>query len=118
MRMETLQAIGRQIRAEIEEINESLERWRTQEFDDGCPSGVPPNSGNMGSGAWERRLRARMTDLLFALERLDDDDFGTCEDCGREIPIARLLAVPTATRCVGCMEVCERRGHADLQAAY
>jgi DnaK suppressor protein len=37
-----------------------------------------------------------------ALSRRAAGDDGRCIDCGRPIPIARLLARPTATRCVNC----------------
>ena len=35
-----------------------------------------------------------------ALERIDEGTFGICMDCGREIPEARLKAVPWAAYCV------------------
>jgi DnaK suppressor protein len=35
-----------------------------------------------------------------ALERIDDGTFGLCADCGREIPEARLNAVPWTPYCV------------------
>jgi DnaK suppressor protein len=37
-----------------------------------------------------------------ALERLADGLYGTCEDCGAEIPTERLKFRPEATRCVAC----------------
>jgi DnaK suppressor protein len=39
-----------------------------------------------------------------ALQRLadDPDDFGTCQDCGDEVPFARLEAMPYAEYCVDC----------------
>lgn len=39
-----------------------------------------------------------------ALRRLyaDPDAFGRCEDCGDEIDLARLEAVPYAAACIGC----------------
>jgi DnaK suppressor protein len=37
-----------------------------------------------------------------ALERLSDGLYGTCEDCGAEIPTERLKFRPEATRCVAC----------------
>ena len=37
-----------------------------------------------------------------ALERIEAGVYGTCGDCGREIPKARLNAIPYATRCVKC----------------
>ena len=37
-----------------------------------------------------------------ALERMEAGVYGTCSDCGGEIPKARLNAIPYATRCVQC----------------
>lgn len=37
-----------------------------------------------------------------ALERLGNDSFGTCVDCGVEIDADRLEALPWAARCMGC----------------
>jgi DnaK suppressor protein len=37
-----------------------------------------------------------------ALRRLDEPDFGTCGDCGQDIPFDRLKAEPFALRCVAC----------------
>jgi DnaK suppressor protein len=43
-----------------------------------------------------------MAEIDRALEKLDEGTYGTCDDCGRQIPVARLRAVPWATRCVSC----------------
>ena len=37
-----------------------------------------------------------------AIERLHSPDFGTCEECGADIPVARLQVSLTATRCIAC----------------
>jgi RNA polymerase-binding transcription factor DksA len=37
-----------------------------------------------------------------ALHALADGTYGTCHDCGVQIPPARLMAQPTAIRCVEC----------------
>jgi RNA polymerase-binding transcription factor DksA len=37
-----------------------------------------------------------------ALQRIDDEDFGLCGDCGSEIPFDRLKVEPYALRCVRC----------------
>ena len=37
-----------------------------------------------------------------ALQRVHDDDFGLCIDCGGEIPFDRLKIEPQALRCVTC----------------
>ncbi|MFT3839965.1 MAG: TraR/DksA C4-type zinc finger protein [Myxococcaceae bacterium] len=41
-----------------------------------------------------------------ALKRLKDDpdDFGNCQECGDEIPLARLKAMPYAEFCVDCQQ--------------
>jgi RNA polymerase-binding protein DksA len=43
-----------------------------------------------------------------ALRRLLDGRFGTCEDCGMQIPMQRLDAEPTAIRCISCQERFEK----------
>jgi RNA polymerase-binding protein DksA len=43
-----------------------------------------------------------------ALHRLLDGRYGTCENCGTTIPMARLLAEPTAVRCIRCQELFEK----------
>ena len=35
-----------------------------------------------------------------ALQRLDEGSYGTCVDCGKQIPAARLEVRPEAARCV------------------
>jgi RNA polymerase-binding protein DksA len=47
-------------------------------------------------------------ELEAARERIAGGTYGTCEDCGRDIGIARLRAQPTARRCVECQTVHER----------
>lgn len=37
-----------------------------------------------------------------ALEKMVDGSYGSCEDCGKAIPIKRLQAVPYATECIVC----------------
>ncbi len=37
-----------------------------------------------------------------ALLRLEEGEYGYCEDCGEDIPAKRLQLTPTAVRCVNC----------------
>ena len=39
-----------------------------------------------------------------ALIRIEDGSYGTCSECGEEIPAARLEALPYVTTCVNCAE--------------
>lgn len=43
-----------------------------------------------------------------ALARQRNGTYGICVDCGRPIKIARLRAIPTATRCIDCQSRHER----------
>jgi DnaK suppressor protein len=43
-----------------------------------------------------------------ALERLGADEYGACVNCGVEIGIKRLEAVPWAQYCIDCQELNER----------
>lgn len=45
-----------------------------------------------------------------ALERMQQGKYGVCEHCGKNIPLARLQAVPYATLCVNCQREAEASG--------
>jgi len=51
----------------------------------------------------------RVTQVERALERLDEGSYGWCERCGNQIPVERLAAFPSATLCVTCKQLEERR---------
>ncbi|WP_417562785.1 TraR/DksA family transcriptional regulator [Microbacterium sp.] len=62
------------------------------------------------SGEWSRiaglrdeQLRERVA-VAAARERWDAGTYGTCESCGRAIPVGRLRIRPMATKCVACAE--------------
>jgi DnaK suppressor protein len=43
-----------------------------------------------------------------ALARVHEPDFGVCADCSAEIPFSRLLANPSAARCLACQRRVEQ----------
>ena len=45
-------------------------------------------------------LAAEAENVETALDRLAKGDYGKCVDCGKEIPAARLEAIPEAVRCI------------------
>lgn len=47
-------------------------------------------------------LRAEAHQVRLALTRIGNGTYGTCANCGEEIPRARLEARPIATRCIKC----------------
>lgn len=47
-------------------------------------------------------LRHEIADIRAALSRIEEGNYGSCAICGKDISPARLEALPTATRCIGC----------------
>jgi DnaK suppressor protein len=56
-----------------------------------------------------RHVLAELTQVDAALARMRDGAYGECADCGEPIAPARLIAHPTAQRCVGCQDAHEKR---------
>jgi DnaK suppressor protein len=48
--------------------------------------------------------------IEYALERMREGQFGVCEGCSTNIPMARLNALPYATLCIKCQREAERQG--------
>ena len=63
--------------------------------------------------AMELRSRDRERKLIkkinSSLDKLDEGDYGYCEECGVEVGIKRLEARPTADMCVDCKTLDEIR---------
>jgi DnaK suppressor protein len=48
------------------------------------------------------QARATITEIDLALAKIDSGTYGLCEQCGNQIPEARLQALPHASMCVAC----------------
>jgi DnaK suppressor protein len=49
-----------------------------------------------------RRRRQKLLQIDAALRRLEEDDYGYCQDCGEDIAPARLEVDPTVLLCITC----------------
>ncbi len=54
------------------------------------------------------REKQKLKQIDDALERIEENTYGFCEECGVKIPRARLKVVPFAKYCVECKEAIER----------
>jgi DnaK suppressor protein len=54
-------------------------------------------------------IRGQVDQTEHALDRLESGEYGWCESCSEEIPVARLAAFPAATLCVTCKTAAGRR---------
>ena len=54
------------------------------------------------------RDQARLEGIENALQRMDSEDFGYCEECGEPISKKRLMVVPLTRMCINCQSNNER----------
>lgn len=122
----------RTIRRRLEEERDRLRQHLAEQDDRAQSNGDPSNGGptelsfidqhaaDAGSELFERQkelslrenAEGRLQDVEDALRKLDDGTYGRCEICGREIPKARLQAVPTARLCLDDQRRAERQAAA------
>ena len=93
----------------IDEVGKAARYGKTQEDDSIKDLGDQANTAytrdfffELGSG--DRRL---LRDVVSALERMDDGNFGSCERCSEAIAEKRLEALPFARHCIDCQRVVE-----------
>ena len=117
---EEIDQIRALLRSRFEEINTEYEeavaqnqRLRLVEIgdaagDDQADSGSKTAERDAATSLL-RTLLDRRTQAEHAMQRLDDGTYGNCEGCSKPIPVERLEVFPSATSCVNCKQVRERR---------
>ena len=94
---------AREIAARREQLRSSSENMLDSELAD-----YDQHPADGGTETHEQQLD-ETTDMILAAEaenvetalaRLASGDYGMCLDCGKEIPAARLEAIPEAVRCI------------------
>ena len=97
------------LKARLEEIDktrgsvEIRDQYQGEELAD-----YDQHPGDQGTETYEQELDETKVAILEqerslveqALERLADGKYGICVDCGKDIPEARLDAIPEAIRCI------------------
>ncbi|MGI9033993.1 MAG: TraR/DksA family transcriptional regulator [Acidimicrobiales bacterium] len=89
------------LQAEAEQLAEEMEPGDTQ-FDEESGEGGTLNVERERDLAMSAQARAAVDEVDRALAKVDAGTYGTCEQCGRPIPRARLKAMPAAALCVAC----------------
>ncbi|MCB9185524.1 MAG: TraR/DksA C4-type zinc finger protein [Flavobacteriales bacterium] len=49
-----------------------------------------------------QQARAKLDKLMFAFDRCNEPEFGSCKRCGNPIPMGRLVLMPESLFCVNC----------------
>ena len=97
-----------------EEVRGELERSGNQHYADLAGSVADPGDESVADmmvdvdAALVDRQVSEMREVETTLKRLAELDFGDCIECGGEIGFERLMALPTAQRCVRCQELHEK----------
>jgi DnaK suppressor protein len=95
----------------LKEINKTLKS--TSELPSGEPSG---DIYDQASSERDRELglllndreREKLRNIDEALLRIEEGEYGICEECGCDIPLGRLKVMPFAHYCVRCKEDIEK----------
>ena len=107
-------------RARLEGVRETFaEENLTEETEQESVSelaGYDQHQADMGTETFERekdisileQVEAELADVEYALRRLDEGTYGTCEACGKRIDADRLEAIPAARLCREDQETAER----------
>lgn len=65
----------------------------------------------------ERKTK-ELREIEYLLEKLEtQEEFGVCEECGSEIPLERLIAMPGTTLCVDCQAEYEKQGRTVMKGS-
>jgi RNA polymerase-binding transcription factor DksA len=49
-----------------------------------------------------KRTREQLAEVEHALDKFGEGTYGQCDHCGKDIPLARLEAIPQTSVCVEC----------------
>ncbi|EFE65121.1 MULTISPECIES: TraR/DksA family transcriptional regulator [Streptomyces] len=94
-------------RLDVQELRRLLERERGIRLDQLQALGGAPDGAREADDLLMMQkyaVRQALTDIDAAFTRLDEGTYGTCQGCGRDIPVERLEILPYARCCVPCQQ--------------
>ncbi len=114
MEKEQLEKFKKQLTNKRDEILNEAGKTLSDMTDQNINIPDPNDRATVESGrSFELRIRDRERKLLSkieaALERVDEGEFGVCDDCGEEIGRKRLEARPVTTLCIDCKTIQETK---------
>ncbi len=114
MDKELIEKFKQQLTEKRDEILNEAGKTLSEMTDNSTNIPDPNDRATVESGrSFELRIRGREQKLLSkieeALERVDEGEFGICDDCGEDIGTKRLQARPVTTLCIDCKTIQEQR---------
>jgi DnaK suppressor protein len=92
------------VAVEAMRLEQNTDRAGDDEVDSGTKASERERALSLIHSIAERRRQVE-----YAMVRLSDGGYGWCERCGAAIAVERLAVFPSATSCVACQELAERR---------
>ena len=110
-----VKALDQRYESLLEEVRDELEQSENQQYveligrtpGDSGDESVGDTLADFNLGIIDRHIR-ESRDIEAAKARIKDHSFGTCIGCETDIGFERLLAYPTAKRCVVCQQQQEK----------
>ncbi len=104
-----------QIQGDVRSIQDDIDSARGSS---GSFSKVPTHPSDVGADNFEQdftyeRLQAEgyeLADIKTALSKIEEGQYGVCEECGENIKKMRLKALPYCKYCISCQEKIETQG--------
>lgn len=105
---EDYQALVREVREELENSgNQHRIDLLNREPGDSGDESLANALADFNLALLDRHIDG-MRDIAAALQRIRNGEYGVCIDCGDAVTFPRLMAYPTAKRCIVCQEQREK----------
>ena len=103
------QALLREVRDELENTGDQhrIDLLNAEPGDSGDES-IANALSDFNVAMVDRQIQG-IRDIEAAFRRVKDDEYGVCIECGDDIGFSRLMAYPTAKRCIVCQEKREKQ---------
>ncbi len=110
MDKKTVDEIKEKIITEIEKTEKSIVEYKeiTKPIKPDCAIGRVSrmdaiNNKSVAEAAL-RKAEEKLSNLKYVLGQVDEDDFGVCAKCKKQIPLGRILLMPQSRYCVHCAQ--------------
>jgi len=100
-----IQGIAARLRTRLDELSaraEQIEAMLREALDPDSEERAVELADDEALAGIDVTLRNEMIAVEHAIVRLESGDYGRCVACGEPIAEARLLALPTAEKCLDC----------------
>jgi DnaK suppressor protein len=111
-----LLALRARLRGDVTQLADAALK-KSRSAANGDLSSMPIHMADIGTDNFEQEFTLSLMEnegdaleqIESALERIDENTYGDCEECGAKIPKARLNAIPYTSLCVKCASQSEGR---------